>query len=447
MPGTPIQLAADGAVNLHPDGDVILADAGEACCCGEASYVRALDCCDPRRGAWISVAARCVGSLAQPFWWPGQTARIFDGQRCRGVAPDAPVRTRERIEAEYPGEPILETDTVECGVACTDPRCPHCPECCTYGLMPAPCSVPPQPDECVHCGGSWRFELVVQAHVQTASSSIGGLVVVGSPPSGWRSPDCTHEGSLYYLTGWSQILPTHRRSFALRAVFEVTCDESGRHVSEVEYLEQHREETWDRTPLAPHPDTGSPPPLNAYTTQHQVLRDDTYAGWDHPLAILPREPGGPGWPGVAESRYCGFAPPDLPFATLGHEAVRDVSPPDVTPPCATAWSHGWRAVDPPILVPCIAVHVEHDATASMLAAAMYDRFGGEVDYRGDYRSGFSGSRYGTEVRESRYTAAWTVTPIVPCPPGLEPCGGVTPLPTTAQILMAFARAAAGVPRV
>lgn len=62
MPGVPVQLAADGAINLHPDGAVILADDGEACCCGPALP----ECCLP---ATPIVAENCLTGPGSVQWF------------------------------------------------------------------------------------------------------------------------------------------------------------------------------------------------------------------------------------------------------------------------------------------------------------------------------------------------------------------------------------------
>lgn len=442
MPGTPIQIAADGMINLHPDGEVVLADEGEACCCGEDRFVRALDCCDPRDGAWFPVTAHCHDSL-YPFWQPEQQRHIYDGRRCRGVPPDAIVRTRERIEIEFPGEPIIETSVIECINSCTDARCPTCPECCTWGWLPTACATsPPGPGICVHCGGSWRFEIELAAAYEQTSSYAQGVINTGGPVPGWRAPDCYDTEAppnAYYLYGRTTLEPTSRVRGSLRASFEVSCDEQGWSVNELEYIERWLYDSWGYN-VPPFGGNG-PPPLDVYTRTHDSW--ETLAnGWDHPGAnALPRESQAPGG-GVRPSWYCGFWPGKLPYYPMGWAAVQGYVPPDEAYPfdgCGGSWTHSEPAPGAVIHAPCVRAMVEPLVVATMQWSAAYNQFGGTASITSARRGGYLGSSFGTLRDTSSYQAMWSMTPIVPCPPGLRPCeGDPTPLPTALQMLRAMA---------
>lgn len=169
-------------------------------CCGPVRYVRAVDCCNALEGIWIRVDARCEdGGL--PVYRPNERVTVLYpvNNHCYTTDIDEPIRSRDEIELEFPGEIIVDYTVFAC-LTCEDDRCRDCPDCCTTDLewQCAPAG------RCVECGRSWTYTVTSTATYEVwTGGQYSTQALAGSQPPWYPEPDCSFYGSdtRFYL-GW-----------------------------------------------------------------------------------------------------------------------------------------------------------------------------------------------------------------------------------------------------
>lgn len=122
----------------------------DSSCCGGQTYCRAEDCCNAERHRWYPSAA-CGNTDGC------QTGVIRNSGACWRFVAGGPL-SREDIESQYPGEPIMEA-MGPCLPDCTSSGCPDCPEECCYIAEHEDCTDGPTDCDCVRgpclCGARW----------------------------------------------------------------------------------------------------------------------------------------------------------------------------------------------------------------------------------------------------------------------------------------------------
>lgn len=475
MAGTPIQLGPDGAVNLHPDGAVILAPEGEACCCGgEPLFVRARDCCDRLAIAfWVPVGV-CCARTGEPAWAPGRRV-VFrldwpPGHVCLGIDADAPVRDRAGIVRDFPDDNNQVLDTfagagpgcpdgaIECVAGCGDPACPECPPCCTYSLStPGVCG---NVEPCLACGASWVFSIEIDLEDRIDHEPLlGGFTTTGSGgvpniPDGWRDPDCVwvppfQPDATYadWITGHPAI-PALRRTLRVRAGVVRVCDPQGR--ASYSCSMDHRDaiDRWDlltvEAPTFP-PRFGDgyvQGPLQRQIIEAHECRSPevvTFLASIRGILAL----GDDFEPGIAPHWLCNLRPAAV-LEWLGGTGLGSFQPQECSggqDPFRDCDGSCARLVVDPMTneSPCrrvLAQSLGADRTGQSLTwSASRGPGGGHLDLTARMERG---------AWERRVTARWTMTTLVPCPPGASPCGEPGPgLLTALDLLTAYA----SVPRV